>query len=153
MSEFGSNGVGNLPPVEWIQGLPPDPKDAIFIMAEVKAEKDAADELLTDLNKKYDYLRFVHVPKCMEDQGIENIRLAGVGLIYLSPVLRARINKDRKKEAYEWLYDNGHADLITNTVNAQTLSSAVKEMMRKNEQFPKDLILVDALTQATIRRS
>jgi hypothetical protein len=141
----------NLPPTEWIRSLPTAAKESIRQMSSLREVKDQIEEDLKAVNKQYDYLRFVHIPKCMEDEGIENMRITGIGMCYLSPVVRARINPERKTDAYEWLEDNGHGDIVTETVNAQTLSSVVKQLLAKNETVPADLITVDALTQANIR--
>jgi hypothetical protein len=146
-----SENSTNLPPIEWIKRLPQTAKEAIVQMSLTRKAKDEAEETLKQIDKEYDYLRMVHVPRMMENEGIENLRLTGIGLIYLQAVVRARVNSQNKAQAYQWLEDNGHGGLVTETVNAQSLSSAVKEMLSKNEEVPSDLFHVDALTQAAIR--
>jgi hypothetical protein len=135
---------------EWLSKIPTKAMDCIKRQYELRQRKDALEEQLAEVDLEYDYYRFIVVPSRMEDEGIENLRISGVGLVYLSPVLRARIGPD-KVAAYEWLRDTGHENLITETVNAQTLSSACKMILAKGEPITEH-ILIQALSQAVIKK-
>lgn len=80
------------------------------------------------------------IPKAFEREQIISFNTddgyrVGVGQRYL-----ASIKGDRKEDAYQWLRDNGLPDIIIETVNASTLSSAGKALIEdKAMELPEEL--------------
>lgn len=122
-------------------------------MNTVRLEKERMEETLSTINKRYDYLRLIAVPKRFEDEGITNMKVEGVGRVGLTPDLYASIAPDQKGAAYEWLSDNGHGDVIQPTVNSSTLKALMKSIIKSGEEIPSELFKVTPFTRASITKS
>lgn len=119
-------------------------------LAESRRRKEQADEVAKAANWAHDRLRLIELVKKMEDTGITNVTVEGIGRVTLVGDLYARIPAAKRTAAYEWLRDNGHGDLITETINASTLKAAVRTMLKKGEELPTDLLVVTPYTRAQL---
>lgn len=80
------------------------------------------------------------IPETFEQAGVPHVTLDEGYRVGVSETFRASIMSDKKLEAYAWLRANGLPDLISETVNASTLSAALKkEVEEKNVEPPVDL--------------
>lgn len=122
-------------------------------MAEIRRAKDALEEQLSALNKEHDYLAKNALPRRMEDEGIEALKVEGVGRVNLRSDVYASIPAEAKDRAYEWLRDNGRANLITETVNASTLKASIRRAIEAGEPFPEQLFRVTPYTFAVITKA
>lgn len=127
--------------------------DLIQIMGEYKRRKEEVEEKLKQVNQHYDFLRYILVPQRFDDEGIQNMKVDGVGRVALSSGLYASIKPDQKGAAYEYLTDTGHGDIITNTINAQTLAATIKAMIQKGEEVPEELFTVTPWTRASVTKA
>jgi len=67
----------------------------------------------------------------MVQEEIQSFRRAGT-LFYLNSTTYASAIAGRKADLYDALREQGHGDLVVETVNAQTLSSFVRERLAEN---------------------
>lgn len=92
------------------------------------------------ISNLFDDYNNVKVPAAFEQAGITHVPLAEGYRVGISHTWRASIKKDMKKEAYAWLEQNNHGDIITETVNASTLSALAKELNEEqNQELPEKL--------------
>lgn len=126
--------------------------DLIRAMDMLERKRDAVKDELAEINKEYDVLRMSIIPKKMEDEGVHNTTLAGVGRVQLTDDLFASIKAGMKDEAYQWLSDNGHGDLISPTVNASSLKAMIKQAIVKGEDIPEDYFNISPVVRASITR-
>jgi hypothetical protein len=126
--------------------------DAIRAMAELRARKDALEEQSKAIGAEYDYLRLEYVPERMEQEGIQNMKVDGVGKVSLRGDLYVSVLADNRDAFHEWLRETGRGDLIRDTVNASTLKAAAKDWIRSGEELPESLIKVTPYTQAVITK-
>jgi len=82
------------------------------------------------------------MPGLLEDHGQTNISLEEGFQIVVSTQMRASVAAGKREDAHQWLRDNGLGDIITPTVNAQTLSAAFSQMRKDNIDPPVDLFNV-----------
>lgn len=127
-------------------------EDVIRAMKAVMSKKEVTEDALKEINKEFDYLRLALIPKIFEDRGISNMKLDGVGRVGLTADIYASIPADRREEAYQWLSDTGHGDLIGSTVNASTLKAFLKGQLLKGEELPDGLFKVTPFTRASITK-
>ena len=120
--------------------------------SEVKNQIEISKVATSLLQKKFDHLRLHRVPKMMEEMDIDSVVITDVGRLSTRGELYASIIKDKKGEAYQWLKDNGHGDLIKGTVNASSLKALIKEQIKAGEQFPDDMFKITPFTMATITK-
>ncbi len=102
--------------------------------------------------KLYDHIRFNALPNKMEEEGLEGFTVTGIGRVSLTSDIAVTIPAKLKLQAYEWIVDEGHGDLITETINAQTLASFVKKQMRDGLTVPDKLFSIRPFTRATITK-
>ena len=123
-------------------------------MARVKVLIEQVKKVAEQANELYDRIRMRELPSIMEDQDVTNVRVEGVGLVYLADDLQVtQLDKDA---IIQWLTDNHFEDLIKETVNAQTFGAWVKSRMqlkdvKEEDRYPKDLLKIRPFTRAAIR--
>ena len=70
------------------------------------------------------------IPNKMQQTGVQKLELADGSKIEVKPYYAARIPTSRVDEAFAWLRDNGHADMIKNNVS-MTFGRAEDEIAKK----------------------
>jgi len=123
-------------------------------MKDVRAELDDADAIKKKHQKRFDFLRLQAIPTAMDDEGLTNFNLDGIGRIGLTSDIYAGIVSGQKANAYKWLEDNQHGDLIQPTVNASSLKAAIKQILKKGEEtLPEELFKVTPFSRASITKT
>lgn len=76
--------------------------------------------LLGELGVKLKLLLEQRIPAKLAELGVKSLKLEDGSSVEVKDVIRASIPKDPDKEAaaFNWLRDNGHEDLIKNTLTA-----------------------------------
>lgn len=126
--------------------------ELIVAMDKAQQNKEAMEERMKQLNARFDYLRLNAVPNKMDEEGVSNLTLEGIGRVGLTSDAYASIKTGQKEHAWEWLQDTGHGDLITETVNASSLKAALKQMVAKGEIIPEEFFNFTPFTRASITR-
>lgn len=104
-------------------------------------------------NAIYEQVKTRVVPEMLEAEGKTSENLEGFR-ITTSSKLYASIAGGKKDDAYKWLRENGLGALITETVNASTLSAAAK--VRLEEEFldlPSDLFNTTVQSNTSVTRT
>lgn len=114
---------------------------------------DEMDEQRKALNHEYDFLRFTLLPRRMEDEDINVVGIDGVGRLGTTSDINCSIKAGAKQDAYVWLQDHGHGDIIQPTVNSSSLKAVIKKAMADGTEVPADLFNVAPFTRATITRT
>ncbi len=117
----------------------------------VRKLKDLLKENETNFGKLYALLAEVMLPEAIEKSGQTHVPLAEGWRVGVSQNMRASIPPAKRQEAWQWLRDNGLGDLITETVNAQTLSSAAKVRLEdQGLDMPEDLFNVQMVPNTSV---
>ena len=119
---------------------------------DLKAEKEELEEKLKEINKRKEVLEVHEIPNLMQDTEITKFTIDGYGTIYKKNDVRAYIRVDNQEEAFDWLNENGHGDIIKETVHWATLRKWANEMLEENKEIP-GFIEVTPITVAMTRRS
>lgn len=119
-------------------------------MKQVQFELEEAEKVKTELQAEFDHLRYEEVPNLMSELDLRNFTVEGVGRMSLTPGMYASIIQ--KHEAYIWLKDNGHGDLIKETVNSGSLQAALKQAIVKGEELPDGVFKITPYTRASITK-
>jgi len=126
---------------------------ALQELAKEMVARDEAHKALkaqaAEIYAAYEYLRKVAIPRKMEEMGIEMVRLDGIGTVSLRTDAYCTVPAQYREELHDWLRYNGHADLVTSTVNASTLKAFIKEQMMEGQEVP-DMVKFEPYTYATI---
>ena len=124
--------------------------ECIRLMNSVKQAYEAVDEKKKVLGKVYDHLRTVTVPERMDDEGIGNMRVDGVGQCKLTSDMYVSVQD--KSALFRWLEGQGLEDLVQEQVNAQQLKSKLRKLMENGEEVPNDYVKITPFTRASITK-
>lgn len=131
---------------------------AIKIMHALNQLAEAVSERVkAPLEIAYNSLRFNVVPTMMEDEEIDKITVEDVGRVNVVDDLRLSV-KD-KQALNKWMIDNDFEDLITTTINAQTLTAffrkRIKDGMKQDGiELPKaEVVEVTPFVRAQLTKS
>lgn len=133
-----------------------DPTGAIQLMDQLYQLKEKLQKTIkTPCEALYDIMRFTVVPKVMEDAEMSSTTVNGVGRVNVQDDISVSIVKEHKDEFYQWLIAEGKEDLITETINAQTLAAWYRARLQDREAkpIPKDFLTVKPFSRAQITRS
>ena len=97
----------------------------------LRERKDALEAELKQVNMDIDNVDW-HLSNLMGETETQNFTRAGT-MFFLSTKTRASAKAGQKDELFGALRANGYGDLITETINAGSLSSFVKEQIAENE--------------------
>ena len=111
--------------------------EMIIEMKRVKELLDDAKNVKTNFQKQFDAIRLGVLPEKMEDDDTSNITVKDVGRAVVKSDIYFSILAENRDECYQWLRDNGHGDLIKETVNAGTGKSFAKEMIKEGKPLPE----------------
>ena len=88
-------------------------------LLETQKKIAATDEELKKLKDVETTLSEQTIPNLMQQAGVELIKLEGGISVEVKPFYSARIPSSKSEEAFAWLRDNGHGDLIKNQVSLE----------------------------------
>ena len=86
-------------------------------LLETQKKIEATEEELKKLKDVETTLSEQTIPNLMQQAGVELIKLEGGISVEVKPFYSARIPSSKSEEAFAWLRDNGHGDLIKNIVS------------------------------------
>lgn len=121
-------------------------------MKKLLVEKENLTFAMNICQKRLDEIRLTELPEAMENAGFEKMTIADVGTVYIRADLYASIPAAVKDDAWTWLIENGHRDLISTTINGSTFKAWCKEQIKLGEQLPDNLFKVTPYTMAVLTR-
>lgn len=137
---------------------PPQPNKTMFMWADKMIDiRNSIDDLENEL--KYMKNQLDNAEQALFDSMLNNqidqFKRNGYSF---SPTIkvRASIKAENKDEAIEWLKESDYADIVKDTVNAQTLTSLIKEWeengVRDDDQEFYDMINIYNEQKISIRK-
>lgn len=121
-------------------------------MKRVQDAKVAADEVAKEWNAEFDVLRLEILPTVCEDQGVEGMRVEGIGRLNLTADLYVSVKSGQKEGWFGWLKKNKLSDLIVPSVNASTLKAWAKDRIKKGKPVPDEFLNVTPYQRASITK-
>ena len=153
---------------EYLEGLARNekktltPMSALRLMDQIFRHKElVAEHIKSPIEKLYDIMRFTVVPEVFVDNDITTLTLEGIGRCNIMDDISVVVEGGTKEEKefhkqafYQWLRENELEDLISQTVNAQTLAAFVRRQIQSKDgiPLPYDHIKVKPVTRAQITR-
>lgn len=91
------------------------------------------------------------VPETLDFEGVTNVPLAEGFRVGTSLVFRASIKPGKKDEAYAWLREQKHGDIIVEQINSSTLSSVAGELLKDHcLELPDELFNVHIASNTSV---
>ena len=105
---------------------------------ELQQQLKEKEESLSILKHKIRDLEERIIPEMMQEAGVSKIKLEDGTEVEVKPFYAAKIPESRIEEAFNWLRDKGHEDLIKNTVTtsfSRGQDNQVAELISVCEKF------------------
>ena len=114
--------------------------DLPLVLRKFKEIRDANERLEASRKKFNTFLDFFSrniIPDMMQEQGVKTISLDDIGYRFTVSV-KMNASLADKAAGMDWLRDEGHGDLIQETVNAASLSAFAKSYIEETgKDFPQ----------------
>lgn len=111
-----------------------------------------AKDLVSRLNGEYDVLRLELIPTKMEDAGLQNMKIDGIGQVVLTADALVSVKAGLKPKLFAWFRKNNLDDVIKEDVNASSLKAFVKGRLKAGKPIPDELLNVTPITRASITK-
>lgn len=119
--------------------------------AEVREANQQLKELRQVVDIMSDRLSYTEVPDALRRVGVKTVTVDGVGRV--SVAHRWSCSIINKPVGHEWLRSEGHGGLITETVNASTLSAFAKDLNdTKGIELPRDIFTTSINSYTSITK-
>lgn len=119
-------------------------------LVKAKDRYDKADKISTAAKEELDYLARKVIPDRMDEENVQSTVFVGVGRLQKRGEMQVSTPADKKAEMFKWLEKHGFKDLISETVNASTLKSLIKERMAQGKPIPDDLVSIHMYQIASV---
>ena len=100
-------------------GMSKDIADSCNKLLETQKKILTAEEELKKLKEVETTLSEQTIPNLMQQAGLSLLKLADGSSVEVKPFYSARIPASKSDEAFNWLRENGHGDLIKNQVSLE----------------------------------
>lgn len=109
---------------------------------QMRVLKDRIDEVFKPFNDLYTQTREIDLPAKFEEAGVPSVSLSEGYRVTVAHSVRAAVKGGMKDTAIEWLNNNGLSDIVTETINASTLSAVARSMAEENRELDPDIFSV-----------
>lgn len=117
----------------------------------LREKLDEAAKVKAELQKHYDFLTIDIVPDRMDEEGMDAVRVSGVGRLQTTADIRCSCPAKNREALIEWFENNGLFTMVTNTINSSTLKAFVREQMKMPEgKYPEDLLKIEPYSRAVV---
>jgi len=112
---------------------------AVKFLHSLRYQLDSAEETASILRKKYDWMSINYIPVRMETEGVESLKVDGVGRINIRADMWTQTLNTAALQS--WLLEHDLEDLIVPSVNGSTFKAFLKEQLKKGNEIPDDTIV------------
>ena len=115
-------------------------------MVELQHAVAAAEEALKATKERLRIVQEGQLPAAMEQAGLSELRLESGEKIVVSNFYGCSIDAARKEQAFDWLHDNGHGDIVKHTVSLDfkkgeaDQAGAAVDALRKEGFDPAEMV-------------
>lgn len=124
-------------------------EQAVEVFAGLSTELDEISEKKTELQKRYDFLRRVVIPKLMDDKDITSAKFSNIGRgIRIQDEFFVSSGEENREALHQWLADHNESQLIKEVVAPSTLKAFVSRAMKEGREYPADFVKVTIVPTA-----
>ncbi len=129
------------------------PEKSVEFLVLVREIADGIKEYKSRLEQVKNFLSYAVIPRIFDEHGIKSVSYEHLkARVSLKSQLRASVQTDQKENAIQWLKEN-HPGIVTETINANTLSSFAKLMLEEEGiELPSELFKTETATNASITK-
>ena len=121
-------------------------------LRDLRAASDDAEAFYKSQHAVYEIFSKQVVPARMEDEGMEQLTVEGIGRVNIRTDIYCSTKKGLGPDLKEWMKEHDMADIITDVINSSTLKAWVKEQMKAGNEIPEELLNVTPYDRAVITK-
>jgi len=87
------------------------------LLRQKSEEVEKLEEILKEAKKERDKISYEDLPALLQEIGITSLELFDGSKVKVSAVYGAHIKVENREQAFNWLREEGHDDIIKNTVS------------------------------------
>ena len=87
------------------------------LLRQKSEEVEKLEEILKEAKKERDKISYEDLPSLLQEIGITSFELSDGSKVKVGAVYGAHIKVENREEAFNWLREKGHDDIIKNTVS------------------------------------
>jgi hypothetical protein len=126
--------------------------ELITELKNLREASDTAEDFYKSQRAVYDLFSKAVVPARMEDEGMEQLTVEGIGRVNIRTDLYCSTKKGMAPNVREWMREHDFEDLITEGINSSTLKAWVKEQMKAANPIPDDMLNIEPFDRAVITK-
>ena len=100
-------------------GMSSDIAESCNKLLDIQKKISTAEEEMKKLKEVETTLSEQTIPNLMQQAGISMLKLADGSSVEVKPFYSARIPASKSEQAFDWLRENGHGDMIKNQVSLE----------------------------------
>tara|TARA_Y100000310_G_scaffold324866_1_gene387314 strand:+ start:6373 stop:6903 length:531 start_codon:yes stop_codon:yes gene_type:complete len=128
------------------------PAEAAKFLFEVKEFHKKLDAITKRFYHVMNRTDKTHLPKRMEEYDVDKIRIPSLARSF-SVLEKTSASFVDKEAGFKWLRDNGHGDMIQETVNAGTLAAFCRSLLSEEGiEPPSEIIRVNSYNAISITK-
>lgn len=112
--------------------------DLVLAFREAKAKRDEAEEAFNEAKSVFEAIKERAYARLTEEGKDKTAKYEGLGYIGVyKPRLRASFEEESRDLVFQFVRRRGRKDLIKKTVNAQSLSAFIGELIESGRKVPQ----------------
>jgi hypothetical protein len=127
--------------------------ELVQLYSYIRTVKEHIDELFKHTDTMLAALASGRIPEAFEREQLQTLTTAEGDRATVVQKLYASILAEKREQAFKWLRDNGHESLITEVVNAQTLSAFARAEAEQGRELPEETFTTHQKPTVTLTRS
>jgi hypothetical protein len=132
--------------------------DKVIALKNLEDEIENAERSVSKLKENAKQLSGVEIPTLMAEMHISKLKLKDGSAVEVKPFYSASIMSDKTEEAFNWLRDHGHGDIIKNDVTVtfgrgeDNKASEYADLAKGNGFEPTQKLKVEPMTLKALFR-
>lgn len=123
--------------------------ESVEVMNKLGDELERCREVATGLQKSYDFLRRVIVPRRFEELNLTSSKFTNINRgVRIQDELFVSVAEGQQSSVQEWFVDHGEADMIKQTINPSTLKAYVSRVLKEGGEYPSDFLKITIIPTA-----
>jgi hypothetical protein len=114
--------------------------------------KDKLDELDKAFSKLFEPAKVEKLPGAFDRAGVPSVTLDEGYRVTVSQTVRASVRADQREGAAAWLRDHDMASVVTETINASTLSAIARSMLEDGSELPQEHFTVAIIPNTSVTK-
>lgn len=121
-------------------------------MVSLRGLKDRLEEALKPFDTLYLRVKDAELPQAFDMAGVPSVSIDEGFRVGVAHSIRAAVKGGMKEQAIKWLRDNDLADIVSETINASTLSAVARTLGEENRELDSEYFNVHVMPTTSITK-